>query len=377
MTAAGLWATGTRLLCLTVLLAAIDGTARASDVPYVPTPWNVVDAMLGIAKVGPDDFLIDLGSGDGRIVITAAKKYGTRGFGVDIDGALVTNAQREAQRQGVSDRVAFYERNLFITDIGRATVLTMYLFPQVNMRLRPRLFVELKPGTRIVSHDFDMDNWQPDEKITLAVPDKSYGPPSSEVFLWIVPADASGKWRWRLTLAGIPRDYEVTFEQTFQMLEGSPVVAGKGARFRSGRMRGENISFALVAEIDGRDVRHEFSGRVSGDSISGRVTLHGGGREQLEWHAARIARGKMNVSARPPIPAQRETLQAFAGTDARRRVREFPTHPPPLQPSPPTPLPETGEGRLEFPFSLFGRRSYVFCQVVFRCLLASKVCPDL
>ncbi len=319
-----------RFLCVAALLASTHAAAQVADVPYVPTPWNVVDAMLEMAKVGLDDFVIDLGSGDGRIVIAAAKKYGARGLGVDIDGALVTNAQREAQRQGVSDRVAFYERNLFITDISRATVLTMYLFPQVNTRLRPRLLVELKPGTRIVSHEFDMDNWQPDEKIVVPVPDKTYGPPSSEIFLWIVPADASGKWRWRLAIAGIPRDYELTLEQTFQILRGSPAVAGKGARFGNGRMRGENMTFELIAEIDGRDLQHEFSGRVSGDSISGRVTLAGRGREQQEWHAARIARGKMNVSARPPIPAQSETLRAFAGTDARRRVREFPAHPPPL-----------------------------------------------
>jgi ribosomal protein L11 methylase PrmA len=136
------------------VLGAARAGAVGGDVPpiaYVPTPANVVDTMLNLAKVGANDFLIDLGSGDGRIVIAAAKRFGTRGFGVDIDGVLVGEAQREAQKQGVSDKVAFYARNLFVTDIGQATVITMYLFPQVNMRLRPRLFAELKPGTRIVS----------------------------------------------------------------------------------------------------------------------------------------------------------------------------------------------------------------------------------
>lgn len=302
--------TRSAIAALFCVFAAVTGPhaavgAQGADVPYVPTPWHVVDAMLGMAQVGPDDYLIDLGSGDGRIVITAAKKHGTRGFGVDIDGALVSDAQREARRQGVDDRVAFYTRNLFITDISKATVLTMYLLPRVNLQLRPRLFAELKPGTRIVSHDFDMDNWRPDEKITLPVPDKPYGRPSSDIFLWIVPADASGRWRWRLKVGGVMRDYELELEQTFQLLNGNAVVSSRSGRFGNGRMRGEHISFVLVAEIDGRDVRHEFNGKLSGDSITGGVKLHGGLREEVEWQAVRTARGKMNVTTNLPASARR------------------------------------------------------------------------
>lgn len=291
------------LLCLALLAgAARIAAAQTADVPYVPTPWNVVEAMLGLAKVGPDDYVIDLGSGDGRIVITAAKKYGARGFGVDIDGTLVSDAQREAQRQGVSDKVAFHNRNLFVTDISRATVVTMYLFPQVNMRLRPRFLKELKPGTRIVSHEFDMEDWQPDAKLTLHVPDKPYGAPSSDVFLWIVPADASGKWRWQLADGGAPRDFEITLEQTFQMLHGLPVVAGGGARFVAGRVQGEDVGFTLLEAIDGREVRHEFSGRLAGDTISGRVVVHKAVPVQAAWRAVRTARGKFN--ARTPATAR-------------------------------------------------------------------------
>jgi hypothetical protein len=292
-------------VCTATAGARVAAGAQGADVPYVPTPWNVVDAMLGMAQVGPDDYLIDLGSGDGRIVIAAAKKHGTRGFGVDIDGALVSDAQREAQRQGVGDKVTFYTRNLFITDISKATVLTMYLLPRVNLQLRPRLFADLKPGTRIVSHDFDMDNWQPDQKITLPVPDKPYGRASSDIFLWIVPADASGLWRWRLKVGGVARDYELALEQTFQLLNGNSMVSGTGGRFGNGKMRGEHISFVLVAEIDGRDVRHEFNGKLSGDSITGRVNLHGGMREQLEWRAVRSARGKMNITTGLPASGRR------------------------------------------------------------------------
>ncbi|MBI4193556.1 MAG: class I SAM-dependent methyltransferase [Betaproteobacteria bacterium] len=295
------------VVALMVLLFAgrYAGGARAADVPYVPTPWNVVDAMLGIARVGAGDFLIDLGSGDGRILITAAKRYGTRGFGVDIDGALVSDAKREANRQGVSDKVEFHERNLFITDIGKATVLTMYLLPRVNLQLRPRLFAELKPGTRVVSHDFDMEAWQPDDKIRIAVPDKPYGAPSSDVFLWIVPADASGRWQWRLEAGGVPRDYDLTLEQTFQQLQGKSVVAGANARIGNGRMRGENISFVLVADFGGRPVRHEFSGRLSGDTITGGVALQGHASAKMEWQARRSARGKINLGAGLPASEQR------------------------------------------------------------------------
>jgi hypothetical protein len=289
------------LLCLATVAAA-----QTSDVPYVPTSPNVVDAMLTLAKVGADDYLIDLGSGDGRIVIAAAKKFGTRGFGVDIDGALVSGAQREAQRQGVSDKVAFFTRNLFITDISKATVVTMYLFPQVNMRLRPRLLKELKAGTRIVSHEFDLGSWQPDAQLTVAVPDKPYGAPSSNVFLWIVPADVSGKWRWRLTVGGAARDYELTLEQTFQMVRGESLVAGTSARFGGGRVSGEHLSFTLAVDIAGREMHHEFNGRISGDSIDGKVVVRGGGAAaQSEWRAARTARGTLNINAEAPVAARR------------------------------------------------------------------------
>jgi hypothetical protein len=281
------------------------GGARAADVPYVPTPANVVDTMLDMAKVGADDYLIDLGSGDGRIVIAAAKRFGTRGFGVDIDGALVSQAQREAQKQGVSDKVSFHARNLFITDIGQATVITMYLFPQVNMRLRPRLFTELKPGTRIVSHDFDMDNWQPDAKATVPVPDKPFGAPKSDVFLWIIPANAAGTWRWRLGNGAAARDYEIVLEQTFQMLTGRATVNGQPARIEGGRMRGERIEFVLVARSDDREVRQAFSGRVSGDAVIGTATLHAATVQKLDWSATRVARGKIDFQASAPPPARK------------------------------------------------------------------------
>jgi SAM-dependent methyltransferase len=278
------------------LLALLAVPARAAtadqpDVPYVPTPPAVVDAMLGIANVGPHDFVVDLGSGDGRIVIAAAKKRGARGFGVDIDGALVNDARREAQKQGVADRVEFLEQNLFTTDIGRASVVTLYLFHSVLMQLRPRFLETLKPGTRIVSHDFAMEGWQPDSHVTVPVPEKPYGAPTSEVFLWIVPANAAGTWRWQSGTGAAGADYELTLSQTFQMLDGLPRVGGRPGRLESGRVRGDEIRFILIAEIGGRTRRQEFTGRVSGDTISGKVRLDGG---EHDWNATRTRRGRIN-----------------------------------------------------------------------------------
>ena len=250
-----------------VAIACAWGGARAAstvepDVPYVVTPPAVVDAMLSLARIGPEDFLIDLGSGDGRIVIAAAKRYGARGLGVDIDGDLVGAARREAQRQGVAGRVTFVEENLFVTDLGRASVVTMYLYPRVLAELRPRLLAELKPGTRIVSHDFDMNGWKPDARVTVAVPGKPYGPPRSEVYLWVVPANAAGTWQWRGGAGAENVEYELSLAQTFQSLEGQAAVGGKPARFEGGRLRGAEIRFTLDADAGGGARRQAFSGRV-------------------------------------------------------------------------------------------------------------------
>ena len=262
-----------------------------ADVPYVPTPATVVDAMLKLASIGPQDFVIDLGSGDGRIIIAAAKKNGARGFGVEIDGALVSEARREAQRQGVAGRVEFLEQNLFVTEIDRASVLTLYLYPRLLMKLRPRFFNELRPGTRIVSHDFDMDDWQPDARVTVPVPGKPYGPPSSEVYFWVIPANAAGNWRWRSPAAGAA-DVELALSQTFQKVEGIPRIGGRQGRLEQGGMRGDEIRFILTVEVDGQPLRQEYSGRLSGDTISGKVKLASG---EFDWSATRTQRGSIKL----------------------------------------------------------------------------------
>ena len=289
-----------RLAAAAVLLLALPSGAPAADqhphadVPFVPTPPAVIDAMLELARLQPEDYVIDLGSGDGRIIIAAAKKYGARGFGVEIDQNLVAAARREARRQGVAERAQFQGENLFLTTLDRATVITMYLYPGLMLQLRPRLFEQLKPGARIVSHDFDMEPWQPDARVTVPVPDKPYGPPSSEVYLWIIPANAAGTWQWRVGAGAMAADYEVILSQTFQGLEGGATVGGRPGRLDNGRMRGDEIRFMLTAELDGRPVRHEFGGRVSGDEINGTAKLAGGG--ELDWKATRVRRGSINIS---------------------------------------------------------------------------------
>jgi len=183
---------------------AVAQTGRG-DVVYVPTPQVVVDEMLRMAKVGASDYVIDLGSGDGRIVITAAKKLGARGFGVDLDTYLLKIANTNAKQEGVADRAHFIEQNLFETDLSKATVITTYLLPEMNERLRPKLLA-LKPGTRIVAHDYDMGNWLPDEQKTLIVPEKKVGDPGkSYVFFWLVPAQVAG--------TGLPDALKATLAQ--------------------------------------------------------------------------------------------------------------------------------------------------------------------
>jgi SAM-dependent methyltransferase len=178
-------------LALTLVLAvaacapvAVRAPSRAPDVPYLPTDEEIVKVMLDVAQVTKDDVLYDLGSGDGRIPITAATRFGTRGVGIDIDPARVAEAKANALRAGVADRVRFIEADIFEADFKDATVVTLYLLPEVNLRLRPKLLADLKPGTRIVSHNYDMGDWKPDKAIRVDFPFGS----SHTVYFWVVPA---------------------------------------------------------------------------------------------------------------------------------------------------------------------------------------------
>lgn len=204
-------------LCLAVAFAA----AAQDEVPFVTTPDSVTLAMLELAGVGAADHVVDLGSGDGRIVIAAARRFGASGLGVEIVPALVRASRDNARAAGVAHRVEFREQDLFATDLGRATVVTMYLLPAVNLQLRPRLLA-LAPGTRIVSHDWDMGDWLPDRTIQVDVPDKALGREKfSRVHLWRVPARVSGRW----CAAGT----ELEISQRFQRFSATLTVPGSAS----------------------------------------------------------------------------------------------------------------------------------------------------
>ncbi len=241
------------------------------DVPYVPTPPQVVAQMLALANPTRNDVLYDLGSGDGRIVIEAARRFGTRGVGVDIDPVRVEEATANARRGGVQDRVRFRRQDLFETDLRPASIVTLYLFQHLNLELRPRLFQQLRPGTRVVSHAFHMGDWQPDTVVRVRV---NQGTGWATVYAWTVPAQVAG--RWTLTTPE-GRRVALQLRQRFQRFTGPGGV--------SGRLVGDRIDFTLTERVNGRPVTRRFSGRVTGDGMSGRVA--GGGA----WRAVKVPPG--------------------------------------------------------------------------------------
>ncbi len=225
------------------------------DVPYVPTPDAVVDQMMAFADPTKDDYLIDLGSGDGRIPITAAERFGTRGLGVDLDPRRVREARENAEKANVTDKVTFREANLFDTEIRDATILTLYLLPAVNLELRPRILKELRPGTRVVSHDFHMGDWEPDRLAKVGT--------IKTVYLWIVPAKAEGNWT--VTDAQTKAEFSLNLKQTFQQLDGTATIDGRSVPLANARMEGEQIVFELA---DG-DKPRRYEGRLVGKVIEG------------------------------------------------------------------------------------------------------------
>ena len=248
---------------LTTTLMGLPAGAQPfgdTDVPFVITPDNVTLEMLKLAKVGPKDYVIDLGSGDGRIVIEGARRFGARGLGVEIMPDLVRLSNANARAAGVADRATFREQDLFKIDLSAATVITMYLLPEVNLQLRPALLA-LKPGTRLVSHDWDMGDWQPDQTVTVAAPDKPIGrEKSSRLHLWVVPAQIAGLW---CGAAGL-RSFSIELTQSFQSFQGTlrRHVGGQAqARDLAGRITGPvlqatNGSAALLTiKLDGDALR--------------------------------------------------------------------------------------------------------------------------
>ena len=297
-------------LLLTGLVAAPAIAQDYGDSPYVPTPQVVVDRMLEVAKVGPKDFVIDLGSGDGRLIITAAKAFGARGFGVDLDRRLVTLSNKLAAKAGVADRAVFYERDIYQTDMSPASVITIYLLPEVMLMLRPTLLATLRPGTRIVSHDYDLGEWAPDISFVMDAPGKPVGrEPKSKVMYWVVPAKASGRWVWRSAgEAGAPRQFELALNQNFQKVEGRLTADGKTVPIENATLSGDRLSF--MAKLDSPDgARLDFNGRIFNHALDGTMNIVRGAAaaQQQTWSAARTEVWEPRHTTLPPptlIPPQ-------------------------------------------------------------------------
>ncbi|HEX4798522.1 MAG TPA: methyltransferase domain-containing protein [Burkholderiales bacterium] len=266
--------------------ALAQGEDKELDTPYVPTPQAVVNRMLELAQVKPGDTVIDLGSGDGRIMITAAQKYGARGFGVELDPRLVQRSNDEARRAGVADRVKFLQQDLFKTDFHEASVLTLYLLPDVNMALRPKILAELKPGTRVVSHDYGMREWRPDTEETVPAPDKTVGArKESTVYLWIVPAKVGGVWDMEIAVGRRTRRLPLALEQRYQNVSGTVGLPGNGGLpISDGRLHGDELRLAMPGGTVAREPV-ELVGHVAEDSLSG--TVRRADREIATWSARR------------------------------------------------------------------------------------------
>ncbi|MEW6671172.1 MAG: methyltransferase domain-containing protein [Thermodesulfobacteriota bacterium] len=255
------------------------------DVPYVVTHQAVVRAMLDLAAVRPEDYLIDLGSGDGRINIIAAKSYGARGFGVDLNAKLVELSRQYALQAGIADRVAFYVKDLFLTDIGAADVVTMYLLPEVNLKLRPKLLKELKPGARVVSQDFHMEAWRPDD-IRIVKDEKGE---DRFLYLWFVPAAVGGRWQWQIPILSDDQSFVLEINQDFQNIGGTALNQNIQWRIFNASLTGDQIRFSVISEADDRMVRQDYQGRVKGNIIEGTVRLGGTiAPEVLKWQAERL-----------------------------------------------------------------------------------------
>jgi SAM-dependent methyltransferase len=257
-----------------------DGT-----VPYVQTPMEIVERMLRMAEVKKGDYLIDLGSGDGRIVIEAAKR-GARALGVDIDPNLVRHASENAQKAGVADRTQFMVRDIFETDLSAASVVAFYLLPDFNAKLLPKLLA-LKPGTRIVSHDGGIGGWPPDERLEMRAPEKPVGVGGvSRVELWIVPADARGTWTSEIPGHGGAWSFRV--KQHFQMLDIDVAAQGRDLLVRNSRLRGEEIKIIVTGLVNSRAWHHYFVGELKGDRMAGEVTItDGNNTRSFPWTATR------------------------------------------------------------------------------------------
>lgn len=278
------------IVVLALFSAAASSAQELSKLPYVPTPQVVVDEMLKMANVTGKDFVVDLGSGDGRMIITAAKTFKANGLGVDIDRKLVDLSNKQAKADGVDDRVKFIEQDMFKADIGKATVVTLYVLPDFMEKLRPKLLAELKPGTRIVAHDYYMPEWYPDRQFSLTVPEKikANGTDKAYLYLWVVPSVVRGAWRMEFDAGGSSRQLIVLdFAQQYQMINASAENLLGPMKIDNTLLRGDQISFDLLVG----PALYRLTGKVTDGRMEGSATAPGGARS-VPWRATKLAEQK-------------------------------------------------------------------------------------
>jgi hypothetical protein len=277
------------LLLLALCWLPLSTAVQAQELvklPYVPTPQIVVDEMLKMAGVNAKDFVIDLGSGDGRMIITAAQKFNANGLGVDIDPKLVELATRNARNEAVGDRAKFIEQDMFKADISKATVITLYVLPEFMEKLRPKLLRELKPGARIVAHDYYMSEWSADRDAELNVPEKkaANGTEKAYLYLWTVPALVQGDWRLNWNLGDNKSQVIVlAFNQRYQVINASAASKDGEMKIANATLKGDDIDFFLTIGA----ANYRFTGKVQGDRMSG-TAVTGAGGKPIPWSASKL-----------------------------------------------------------------------------------------
>jgi len=237
-----------------------DGQEKIKlDVPYEPSSEEVVRTMIEIANVGKNDVVYDLGCGDGRIVIAAAQKAGARGVGVDLDPERIKESRENALKANVTDRVHFFQQDLFQTEIGKATVVMLYLWPEINLKLRPKLFRELKPGTRVVSHSHDMGSWEPDQTVATSE--------GHRVHFWLIPANVTGTWEW--DMSGEKERYVLKLSQQFQKVSGTLKIGSDEIQVENLKLRGDRLQLTVHRFFKGQMQTLRFTGRVQDHVVEG------------------------------------------------------------------------------------------------------------
>ncbi len=277
------------LLCALLVLGGSGIVVLAqelSKLPYIPTPQLVVDEMLKMANVSAKDFVIDLGSGDGRMILTAARNFKAAGLGVDIDRGLVELANQQAKADGVADRAKFIEQDMFKADIRKATVVTLYVMPDFMEKLRPKLLAELKPGARIVAHDYYMSDWHPDRHISLTVPEKvkANGTDKAYLYLWIVPSLVEGNWGMEFDYDGRGRQViALDFTQRYQMIHATAENLLGPIKVENPLLRGDQIAFDLALGA----APYRFVGKVADGRMEGTAVAPGSTRP-VPWRASKV-----------------------------------------------------------------------------------------